>query len=243
MIKRLFFDIEVSPNIGFFWNPGYNLTIDYNNIIHERAVICACYKWEHESKVQSLTWDKDKNDFQLLKKLVDLMLQADQIVAHNGDKFDQAWIRTRCLYHGIAIPPNFVSLDTLKEARYRFRFNSNRLDYIGKFLGLGKKSETGGFDLWKNITLYNNKKSLKQMVDYCKNDVLLLESIFKKMNPYVKTNLHISGENGTCPECNSKKLHKQGTRMTASGTKYTRYQCNDCGKWHQSRIKKNEKNS
>lgn len=243
MIKRLFFDIEVSPNIGFFWNPGYNITLDYNNIIHERAVICACYKWEHENKVHSLVWDKNKNDKQLLEKMVAVMLQADQIVAHNGDNFDQAWIRTRCLFHGIPIPPAFVSVDTLKEARNRFRFNSNRLDYIGKFLGLGKKTETGGFDLWKKITLKNDKKALKEMVDYCKNDVLLLESIFKKMNPYIKSNLHVSGDKCACPECNSHKVHKQGFRTTATGTKYIRYRCADCGKWYQVNYKAVIKNN
>lgn len=242
MIKRLFFDIEVSPNIGFFWSPGYNITLDYNNIINERAVICACYKWEHEDKVHALTWDKDKNDFGLLERLVDVMLKADQIVAHNGDNFDQAWIRTRCLFHGISVPPKFVSVDTLKEARARFRFNSNRLDYIAKFLGLGQKSETGGFDLWKKITLQNNKKALREMVEYCKNDVLLLESIFKKMNPYVKSSVHVSGEKDNCPECNGNRLQKHGTRTTAAGIKYVRVRCYNCGKWFQTKLK-NEKNS
>jgi DNA polymerase elongation subunit (family B) len=242
VIKRLFFDIEVSPNIGFFWSPGYNITLDYNNIIHERAVICVCYKWQHESKVHSLTWDKDKNDFSLLERLVEVMLKADQIVAHNGDNFDQAWIRTRCLYHGISVPPKFLSVDTLKEARNKFRFNSNRLDYIGKFLGLGKKTDTGGFDLWKKITLDNNKKALKEMVEYCKNDVLLLESIFLKMNPYVNSNIHVSGKKENCPECNSNRLHRHGIRTTAAGVKYARVKCHDCGKWHQVKIK-NEKNS
>lgn len=243
MIKRLFFDIEVSPNIGFFWNPGYNITLDYNNIIKERAIICACYKWENDDYVYSLTWDKSQSDKDLLRKLVDVMLKADQIVAHNGDKFDQAWIRTRCLFHGIPIPPAFVSVDTLKEARSKFRFNSNRLDYISKFLGVGQKSETGGFDLWKNITLNNDKKALKTMVDYCMNDVVILESVFKKMNPYIKSTIHLSGDKHNCPECNSKKVHSQGTRNTASGTKYIRKRCFDCGKWFQILAPKHEKNS
>lgn len=241
MIKRLFFDIEVSPNIGFFWSPGYNITLDYNNIIEERAIICVCYKWEGESKVHALTWNKKHDDKELLKKLVDVMLKADQIVAHNGDKFDQAWIRTRCLYHGIPIPHNFCSFDTLKAARSKFRFNSNRLDYIGRFLGQGKKTETGGFDLWKEITLNNSKKALSKMVEYCKNDVILLESIFKKLNPYVKSNVHVSGDKEKCPECNGSRVHSQGIRITASGVKQARKRCYDCGKWYHVTIKKDEK--
>lgn len=238
MIKRLFFDIEVSPNIGFFWQPGYNITVGYDNIITERAVICACYKWQNDNKVHSLTWDNDKSDKGLLEKLVKVMKEADEIVAHNGDKFDQAWIRTRCIYHKVAIPPNFTSIDTLKSARGKFKFNSNRLDYIGQFLKVGKKAETGGFDLWKNITLHNNKKALKQMVEYCKNDVVLLESVFKRMNPYIASKSHISGDISRCPECNSTNVHSQGKRISCTGTMYRRLQCQDCGKWHQTKMKK-----
>jgi hypothetical protein len=58
--KRLFFDIETSPNIGFFWQSGYKLNISYNNIITERAIICICYKWEGDEKLYSLNWDESR---------------------------------------------------------------------------------------------------------------------------------------------------------------------------------------
>lgn len=242
MRKRLFFDIEVSPNIGFFWQPGYNITVDYNNIIKERAVICACYKWEHKDKVYSLTWDEKQNDKYLLKTLVSIMNEADEIVSHNGDKFDQAWVRTRCVFHNIPMPPDYISIDTLKAARSKFKFNSNRLDYIGQFLGVGSKTKTSGFDLWKEITLNNNKKALREMVDYCKNDVILLQSVFQKMNAYIKSKSKVSTNGDNCPECDSSKVFKQGTRITVTGQKKAKMQCQDCGKWFQKNIK-NEKNS
>jgi hypothetical protein len=37
--KRLFFDIETSPNIGLFWSAGFKLNIAPENIIKERAII------------------------------------------------------------------------------------------------------------------------------------------------------------------------------------------------------------
>lgn len=241
-MKRLFFDIEVSPNIGFFWQPGYNITVNYENIIKERAVICVAYKWQDKDKVYALTWDENQNDKYLLETLASIMNEADEIVAHNGDKFDQSWIRTRCLFHGISVPPAFISIDTLKAARSKFKFNSNRLDYIGKFLGVGSKTDTGGFDLWKKITLENNKKALREMVEYCKNDVILLEKVFKKMNPYIPAKSHVSGEAGKCPECNSSSFLNNGTRITANGGRYQRLQCKKCGKWIKGKIK-DEKNS
>jgi hypothetical protein len=58
-IKRLFFDIETSPNIGLFWAAGYKKNISPDNIIKERAIICIAYKWADDDKTYVLTWDKD----------------------------------------------------------------------------------------------------------------------------------------------------------------------------------------
>lgn len=101
--KRLYFDIEVSANIGFFWKPGYNLNIGYENIIKEAGIICICYKWEGDKKVHSLTWDKHQSDKKLLQDFIKVANTADELVGHNGDKFDLPWVRTRCLYHGVEI--------------------------------------------------------------------------------------------------------------------------------------------
>jgi DNA polymerase elongation subunit (family B) len=118
--KRLFFDIETSPNIGFFWQAGYKKNIDYDNIITERAIICICYKWEGEKEVYSLTWNKKQCDKIMLRTFIAVAEEADELVGHNGDKFDLAWIRTRCLFHGIEMFPKYTTLDTLKLSRSQF---------------------------------------------------------------------------------------------------------------------------
>ena len=84
---------------------------------------------------------------------------ANEMVGHNGDKFDLAWIRTRCLFHKIEMFPAYVTIDTLKIARSKFRFNSNRLNYIADFLGLGQKIKTE-YSLWKDILLKKDNLSL-----------------------------------------------------------------------------------
>ena len=70
--RRLFFDIETSPNIGLFWEAGYKKNIDYSNIIQERAIICICYKWEDEKEVYSLQWDSKQNDKTMLLKFIEV---------------------------------------------------------------------------------------------------------------------------------------------------------------------------
>lgn len=181
-LKKCFFDLEVSPNVGFFWQSGYKLNISPENIIHERAVICACYKFEGEP-VKSIQWNNG-DDRELLVKLAEVINSADVIIGHNSIRFDTPWLRTRCLFHGIYLKPKINQIDTLQIARFGYRFNSNKLDYIAKFLG-GKGKTSTNFGMWKDIVLKNDKKALKEMVDYCKNDVTELEEIYNKLQAYV----------------------------------------------------------
>lgn len=235
MRKRLFFDIETSPNLGLFWEAGYKKNIDYSNIIKERAIICICYKWEGEKECHALTWDSKQSDKKMLGDFVKIANESSEMVGHNGDKFDLAWIRTRCLYHGIDMFPNYVTVDTLKVARSKFRFNSNRLNYIAKFLGIGQKIHTD-FDLWKNIMLNKDKTAMDKMVKYCKNDVILLEKVYKHLQAHIVPKSHFGvmygTDRGNCPECGSDELIIQQTRYSATGVKKYVYQCKTCYKYH-----------
>ena len=230
MKKRMFFDIETSFNIGIFWRSGYNQTIHPHDIIHERSIICICWKWEGEDDIYSLTWDKNQSDKSMLKKFLKELNKATEIVAHNGDKFDMKWLRTRALYHGLDMQPTYDTIDTLKQAKSLFNFNSNKLDYIAQYLKVGAKMETGGLDLWKSIVLRKDEVALCKMVDYCKQDVYILEEVFNKLNEYTKPKFNYAvyhgGEKFECPEC-GKLPHYKSKRATASGTIFHRMQCSD----------------
>ena len=233
--RRLFFDIETSPNIGLFWEAGYKKNIDVSNIIQERAIICICYKWEEEKDVYYLTWDSKQNDKRMLQQFIEVANSANELVGHNGDKFDLAWIRTRCLFHGIEMFPDYVTIDTLKIARQKFRFNSNRLNYIADFLGIGQKIKTE-YSLWKDILLHKDKEAMAKMIKYCQKDVVLLEKVYKALSIHIKPKTHygvIFGEDrGTCPECGSDELKINQRIVLASGLKKLRFRCNTCGKYH-----------
>ena len=232
--KRLFFDIETSPNVVFSWRTGYNLNIGHDNIINERAIICISYKWEGEDVVNTLVWDKNQCDKKLLEKFVTIANEADELVAHNGDRYDIRWLRTRCLYHRIPAFPTYKSLDTLKKAKSRFSFNSNKLDYIAKFLGLGGKMDTGGFTLWTDIVLHKSKEALKKMVEYCERDVVLLEDVYRTLSPYIEHNTHMGvlngGEKHSCPECGADESVLVKTIVTKAGTVQRLMHCPICDK-------------
>ena len=233
--KRLFFDIETSPNIGLFWEAGYKKNIDYSNIIKERAIICICYKWEDSKEVGFLTWDSKQCDKKMLQKFIEICNQADELVGHNGDKFDLAWIRTRCLFHKISMFPVYTTIDTLKLSRSKFKFNSNKLDYIAKYLGMGEKIKTE-FGLWKAIVLNKDKEAMAKMVKYCQQDVKLLEKVYKELSTHIFAKTHygvIFGEDrGSCPECGSDDIIRMCNRVSVSGVKKIQFQCKTCHKFH-----------
>lgn len=233
--RRLFYDIETSANIGFFWQSGFKLNIGPQNIIKERAIICICYKWEDEKETHSLNWDSKQSDKKLLVDFIKIANVADELVGHNGDKFDLAWIRTRCLFHGIDMFPSYTTIDTLKVARSKFKFNSNKLNYIAGFLGIGSKIKTE-FDLWKDIALKNDKVAMAKMIKYCKMDVVLLEKVYKALSNHIPPKTHygviFGGDRGSCPECGSNELVRKGTKVSATGIKKVQYQCKTCHKSH-----------
>lgn len=180
--RKLFFDLETSPNVVFAWRTGRKIDIGHNAIIKERAIICVSYKWSDEDEVHSISWNKGC-DKELVKKFAKIIETADEIVGQNSDAFDVKWLRTRCIFHNVPLTPKFNSIDTLKFAKAGFYFNSNKLDYMGDYLGVGRKVETT-YDLWRDICLNNSSKAMKKMVEYCEEDVRLLERVYNKLQPY-----------------------------------------------------------
>ena len=143
-MKRLFFDIETSPCIGWFWRPSYRTRLSYNNVIEDAKIICVSYKWQDKNKVHTLDWGTKKDDKKLIHEFVKIMNKANEIIGHNGDRFDIPWIRTRALYHGIHNVPRWQTLDTLKSVRSNLKLPSNRLDAIGRYFDLGEKIKLYG---------------------------------------------------------------------------------------------------
>lgn len=202
--KRLFFDIETSYNIVKSWRIGYNLNVNHDDIIQERAIITVAYKWEGDDNVYVITWDKG-DDKKLVEEFVKVLDEADEIIGHNIDKYDMKFVASRALRHGIPMLAKYKTTDTLKLARKHFGLNSNKLDYIAQFLGIGAKLKHRGMEMWDDIILRNDENALEEMLEYNVQDVRLTEDVFNKLKNYTEPSIHhgvIAGEGKhTCPEC------------------------------------------
>ena len=229
-MKRLFFDIETSPCVGWFWRPHWKTRLSYNNVIEHAKIICVSYKWQEEEEVYTLDWGDKKDDKKLIKEFVKIMNKANEIVGHNGDRFDIPWVRTRALYHGINNVPRWRTLDTLKSVRSNLNLPSNRLTDIGRYFGIGEKIKVDG-DLWQNI-VFGDASRMDEMIDYCEQDVLLLQQIYEKIIGVVPIKTHVGVVNGgdkwSCPNCGSVHVRRNGTDVTRGGTEQQKMQCKSC---------------
>jgi hypothetical protein len=234
-IKRLFFDIETSyylvPTFQF-----WKVNINPDNILREKKIICIAYKWQYEDKVHVLKWDENQDDTKLIKDFIQVIKEADELIAHNGDKFDIKELRTRAILTGNLMFPIYRTLDTLKKSRQYFRFPSNKLDYLGKVLNVGRKLDHEGMKLWIDICEHKNKASLKKMIEYCVQDVAVLEDVYFAMSPYIYHNTNMAvlkgGEKWHCPECASQNVQLSHTDATAMGYIKRHMKCNSCRKFY-----------
>ena len=231
-IKRLFFDIETSQYLVETWRIGYNINLQYGDVVELAKIICISWKWQDEDKIHNLTWDKNQCDKSMLEEFIKVLNKADEIIGHNGDRFDIKWIRTRAMYHRLQMKPHYRSLDTLKKAKSHFNLPNNRLDTIAQFLGVGAKVEHEGLKMWKKVKA-GDEQALKDMVHYCDGDIVVLEDVFLTMQPYIKHNTHVGTHNlkmkHSCPNCASEDIKLVKNNFTALGTIKREMECNSCG--------------
>lgn len=230
--KILVFDIEKMYAKAAVWSTGKQY-VGHNQLLDNSRIICICYKWLGEKKVHSLEWNlKTGNDVPMLKKFNKIAAKADFLLGHNGENFDAKELRTAIACRGLADAwCETPVIDTLKDYRRMFRFDSNRLDALGKkFIGSGKDNMC----LQDWIDIDNGcPKAMKKMVKYCKKDVQLLEEVYLKLKPYVvPQNKHMMKSSDRLPHqcsCGSKNYIKYGT-YTYKGVCLQKWLCKDCYK-------------
>lgn len=244
--KILLFDLETSFKILAGWGM-YNQNFNHGQIIQDMNILCWAAKWLDDDYVyyDSLHLHKKEykrnptNDLPILESLWEMMDEADIIVAHNGDRFDIPTINARFKLNGLPPPSPYRTVDTLKIARREFKFTSNRLDYLGEILGVGRKLDTD-FSLWTDIVLKQDKKAFNKMLDYNIQDVQLLEDVYLELRGWDKkhpsTVILGNLEEPRCNVCGSSHIIKNGSYATNTGV-YKKFKCQSCGHNLRSRFK------
>lgn len=245
-MKVLLYDIETMANLGWIWGKYEQSVIEYQQ---EWYMLCFAYKWLGQKKthVVSLPDFPDyepgtTDDFNVVEKLWNLFDEADVVIAHNGDSFDQKKAHARFVYHHMSPPSDYKQIDTKKVAKRHFNFNSNKLDDLGNHFRVGRKTPHTGWEMWKGCE-QGDMKAWNLMTKYNKQDVDLLEKVYLRMRPWMKNHPSVTvfdEQFDGCPICGGTDMQKRGFTFTKTGKKQ-RYQCMTCHAWSTDRKTENFK--
>lgn len=235
--KVLVFDIETAPIIGYVWGLWDN-NVSLNQVKSDWYVLSWSAKWLGSAPSEIMYADQRnanniENDGKILKKIWELLDEADIVVTQNGKSFDQKKLNARFVINGMKPPSSYKHIDTKLLAKKHFGFTSNKLEYMTDKLCKKYKKLTRtkfpGFEMWSEC-LKGNLKAWKEMERYNKYDVLSLEELYTKLIPWdssVNFNLYHEEDTQVCT-CGSTSFLKRGFYYTNVG-KYQRYRCNTCG--------------
>jgi hypothetical protein len=242
--RVLLFDVENTPNLAHIWSL-WQETRSYDMVDRDWIVLCWAAMWDdsdrgvsrglpHYGTYKSDPWD----DRSLVQELWHYIDDSDILVAHNLVKFDLRKIYARFAYHNLGPPSPCRHIDTLKIARKHFAFTSNRLDDLGRHLGLGRKIKHAGFDLWRGA-MAGDRQSWTDMIHYCQQDVKLLREVYHRLLPYASGTPNAAAYAGDnqprCSKCGSTNLRRNGHAYTAV-SKFQRYRCLCCGAYSRGRV-------
>ena len=234
--RTLFIDLETAPNLGYTWGKWEQNVIEFKEYGY---ILCFAYKWLGDKTVRTSSVAKGTNDKKVVDELWQVLQDADIVIAHNGQAFDVKKANARFAFYKLPPPSAYHMIDTRTLARKYFKFESNKLDELCKYLGIGGKMETGGFQLWLDC-MAGNKQAWKKMLAYNKHDIVLLENIYNRLRPWMTNHPNVnvlSGKLEACPICESTKLQRRGYGITRTGRKQ-RFQCQACGGWSFSKVEK-----
>jgi uncharacterized protein YprB with RNaseH-like and TPR domain len=223
--KVLILDIECTNLSSNF---GYVLCVGYKKLDDPKTHIISITDYPEFSK-------NPTNDYYVIRDAAKVLSEADMWVGHYSSRFDIPYIQSRLLYHNLPLLPNVQHVDTWRIARYKMKLNSNRLASITGFFGFEEKTPLTG-PIWVRAAA-GHKPSIKYVEGHCKQDVIVLEQVYKKIRPLCSTHPSVAlmdGEAFGCPNCGNTKVQKRGTYLSRLH-RFQRFYCPKCGTWSRGR--------
>jgi hypothetical protein len=228
-MKILLLDIETAPNVAYTWGL-WQQDIHLPLLDAPGYVLCWAAKWLGDKGVMfdSVARSGKKN---MLKGIHALLCEADAVVTYNGIRFDIPHLNGQFILAGMTPPSPASQIDLMRTVKSRFKFPSNKLEYVCTALNIGSKVKHPGFELWLGC-LRNDAKSWRTMERYNKMDVTLLVGLYEYLKPWIKNhpNRNLHGDTNGCINCGADKLQRRGVSRSATGV-FDRFQCQACGKW------------
>lgn len=235
-MKTLLLDIENRPNLAWIWSL-FKEYVDPNRLVEPKRTICFAAKWLEEPGVKFWSEYEDGRAAMVMAAQ-SLLSQADVVVTYNGNRHDLPALNREILTQRLTPPAPYKSVDLFRVVKRVFDFPSMKLDYVARELGLARKAETGGFELWERC-IAGDPEAWAQMERYNVQDVRVLEELYYRLRAWTPALPAVTLYDGTdgerCPACNGTEIVRKGFAYTDLG-KFQQYHCKDpsCGRWFRS---------
>jgi DNA polymerase elongation subunit (family B) len=226
-VKILAWDIENRPGEAYIWTPFPDY-IPITQIKSSSEMMCFAARWVDKTPVTFRSEFHDGRE-KMLQDLWNLLDEADALVSWNGAGFDTKHANRAFAVAGMQPPSPVKEIDLMQVARRRFKFMSNKLDYVLGQMGLEGKVQHEGFGLWLKC-MEGDPKAWARMRRYNKQDVNALIPVYEAFLPWIKNHPNVNEFGAACSRCRSTNLQMRGTERTQAG-EYQRFQCQECGGW------------
>lgn len=236
--KILLFDIETAPMVVHNWSLFQNYT-NINQIMQDWFMLSWSAKWLGDSNVsydglnehQAAFLADPTNDYHIVKALHKLLDEADIIVGHNLNKFDDKKVKARFLFHGLPPVSPYRKVDTLLIARRQFALSSNKLDFLATYLGFENKVDHEGHTLWVKC-MSGDKKAWATMKEYNIYDTILLEKVYKAVRGWDNTHPNVAVYYNDlvrrCNVCGSDNVKSITSTANTNTSKFGAFRCGEC---------------
>lgn len=125
-------------------------------------------------------------DKEMVKSLLELLKQYKIVVTYYGTGFDIPFVRSKALHYGLEFPEygQLYHHDLFYLVKSKMNLARKSLDSVCNYLGIVGKTEIDK-EVWRRAK-YGNKQALKQVLEHNMGDVVILEKLHNKVEPYRK---------------------------------------------------------
>ncbi len=244
--RVLLLDIETAPLLGYVWGLWEN-NVALNQIYKDWHILSWSAKWLGDPPNTVMYMDQRnapniEDDKKILQGIWKLLNEADIIVTQNGKSFDQRKLQARFILNGMKPPSTYRHIDTKVLAQKHFAFTSHKLEYMTdklctKYKKLVRHGKFQGFDMWKEC-LKGNKAAWKEMEKYNKYDVLSLEELYLKLQPWdtsINFNVYHDRPVSVCA-CGKRHDEVKNRYVYTNLGKFQKFRCSRCGSETRGRV-------
>lgn len=241
-LKILLIDIETAPILAHVWSI-WQQNVGLNQIIKDGYVLSFAAEWYDDETSQVFYSLNTHSKTQMIKAARELLDKADMVIHYNGKTFDIPTLNGEMVDVGIGPPSPYKQLDLMVKVKDKFRWPSYKLQYVAQRLGVGKKVQHEGHELWIKV-MNGDQDAWKKFEAYNRHDVTLLRLVYDKIVGWIDNhpnyNLYTACDDQHCVNCGSDELKKEGFAYTAVG-RYQRFKCQACGKYGRDNKNLNKK--